>query len=264
MKTRLLATFNFLSLVFHLTISYLVQVKVISSQDVGQVSLKYDTVFAPAGITFSIWGLIYIALIAFCIFHLYKAFAEPADSQTNQDTLSIGWLFTINSISTGLWLMAWVNEQLLLSVILILVQLLTLIMISVAANISNAKRSIRVRVFTHFPLSIYWAWISIASIANISAWLKSTTWDAMGLSEPSWAIILVAVSVVISLFVILFKGNISFGLVLMWALNGIVLKRKSIDPIEFELLINTAYTAMIIILIALLVQVFKRNRLIKA
>lgn len=258
MKTRVLAILNFVSLAFQLIISYLVQSKIISSQDVGQVSLKYDTVFAPAGITFAIWGLIYIALIAFCIFHLYKAFSKPNSCQTNQDTLNIGWLFIINGFSTGLWLIAWVNEELFLSVILILVQLLTLIMISVAANISDTHHSLPIRVFTHFPLSIYWGWICIASIANISVWLKSAGWDAMGLSETSWVIILIGIAIFISLFIILFKGNIAFGLVFLWALYGIVIKRQSLNPVEFESVIYSAYSAMVIILIALCVRIFRR------
>lgn len=259
MKIRVFAILNFISLGFQLIISYLVQSKTISTQDVGQVSLKYDTVFAPAGITFAIWGLIYIALIAFCIFHLYHAFSNPSNNQTNQDTSNIGWLFTINNIATGFWLIAWVNEYLFLSVALILIQLLTLIMISISADISNSGRSVPIKVFTHFPLSIYLGWISIATIANISVWLKSTNWDAMGISESTWVIILLLIAVLISLFMILFKGNIPFGLVVLWALFGIVLKRKSIDSIEFESVINSAYIAMLIIFIALIYRFFRKT-----
>ncbi len=125
MKTRLLAILNLITLGFQLLMSYLVQTKLFSNQDVGQISAKYDTVFAPAGITFAIWGLIYTSLLAFCVFHLYKALAKTSSCQTNQDTQNIGWLFALNSVATGLWLIAWVNEQLLLSVILILIQLFT-------------------------------------------------------------------------------------------------------------------------------------------
>lgn len=102
MKTRLLAILNLITLGFQLLLSYLVQVKSLSAKDVGQVSAKFDTVFAPAGITFAIWGLIYISLIVFCGFHLYKSFAKTSSCQTNQDTQNIGWLFALNNIATGL------------------------------------------------------------------------------------------------------------------------------------------------------------------
>jgi hypothetical protein len=81
MKTRLLAILNLITLGFQLLMSYLVQTKLFSNQDVGQVSAKYDTVFAPAGITFAIWGLIYTSLLAFCVFHLYKALAKTSSCQ---------------------------------------------------------------------------------------------------------------------------------------------------------------------------------------
>ena len=257
MKTRLLAILNFITLGFQLLISYLVQIKSISSQDVGQVSSRYDTVFAPAGITFAIWGLIYISLIAFCVFHIYKAFVKTSSCQNNQDTNNIGWLFALNNIATGFWLIAWVNELLFLSVLLILVQLITLILISIVAHISNPDRSVLTKVFTQFPLSIYFAWICIASIANISAYLKSTGWDGMRITENYWVIIMVGAAALISLFIILVRRNIPFGLVVLWALYGIILKRKEVDPQGFDDVINSAYAAIVIILIALLIRIFK-------
>ncbi len=258
MKTRLLAIMNLITLGFQLLMSYLVQIKSFSSQDVGQVSTKYDTVFAPAAITFAIWGLIYTSLLAFCIFHLYKSFAKTSSCQTNQDTNNIGWLFVLNSIATGLWLIAWVNEQLLISVILILIQLFTLIRISIKAHISNPDRSVQTKIFTQFPLSIYFAWICIASIANISVWLNSSAWNGMGITESYWAIILIGVATLLSLFIVLVRRNIPFGLVVLWALYGIILKRKQVDAQLYEDVINAAYAAFVIILVALIIRIFKK------
>lgn len=261
MKIRLLASLNLITLGFQLLISYLVQVKSFSNQDVGQISAKFDTVFAPAGITFAIWGLIYISLLAFCLFHLYKSFTKGSSCQVNQDTQNIGWLFIINNVSTGFWLIAWVNEQLLASVFLMMIQLFTLINISIKAQISNSDRSITTITFTQFPLSIYFAWICIASIANISAWLKSTAWNAMGISESFWVIILIGIATLLSIFIILVRRNIPFGFVVLWALYGIILKRKEVDSQLFEDVINAAYGAFAVIVIVLIVRVFKKNRI---
>jgi hypothetical protein len=259
MKIRLLAILNLVALGFQLLISYLVQIKLFSNSDVGQVSAKFDTVFAPAGITFAIWGLIYISLLSFCLFHLYKSFAKGSSCQVNQDTQKIGWLFIINNISTGFWLIAWVNEQLLFSVALMMIQLFTLIRISIKAHISNPDRSSQTIIFTQFPLSIYFGWICIASIANISAWLKSTAWNALGISESLWVIILIGIATLISLFIILVRRNIPFGFVVLWALYGIILKRKEVDHQLFESVINSAYAAFVIILIVLTIRIFKKN-----
>lgn len=260
MITRLLAVLNTLFFIIHLLISYFVQKKMFSTMDVGEVSMKYDTVFTPAAITFSIWGLIYISLLAFCIYHLYKAFKEEESQQANSDIRAIGTLFIINNIATALWLLAWVNEKLLLSVILILIQLISLILISIRAHISNPYRSLITKIFTHFPLSIYFGWISIASIANISAYLKSVHWDGMGISDNYWTIIMIGFATLITVFIIVVRRNFIFGLVVLWALYGIILKRNQLGTVSFESVINAAWAAFAVIVIALAIRLVKQSK----
>jgi hypothetical protein len=154
---------------------------------------------------------------------LYAAFSKSDSQHTNLDTQNIGWKLIINNLATGLWLVAWVNEYLLLSVILILIQLVTLVIISIKADISNPDRPVSTKIFTHFPLSIYFAWICIATIANISAYLKSINWFAAGISDSYWVIIMIGTATLISFFIILVRRNVPFGLVVLWALYGIVL-----------------------------------------
>lgn len=254
MKTQKLSVLNFIALSFHILMSFLVQMKYFSGQDVGQVSLKFDTVFAPAGITFAIWGIIYISLLAFTICHIFYAFKKPDSHQVNHDTTQIGYLFVLNNIATGLWLLAWVNEQMLVSVLLILIQLITLIQISIMANIANPDRPLITKLFTHIPLSIYLGWISIATIANVSAFFKSSGWTD---SESLWTIVMIGVACLLSLFIILIKRNIFFGFVVLWALYGIILKRRQIDVVQYENIINAAYAAIFIVILAIGIRLFK-------
>jgi len=260
MKTKTFAVLNLLAFAFHLILSYLVQLKYFSVLDVGQVSARYDTVFAPAGITFAIWGIIYLSLFAFCLFHLYAAFTKSDIQHTNLDTQNIGWLFIANNLATGLWLVAWVNEFLFASVILILIQLVSLVVISIKAHISNPDRPVSCKIFTQFPLSIYFAWICIATVANISAYLKSVNWSGAGISESYWAIIMIGTSALISLFIILVRRNIPFGFVVLWAFYGIVLKRQQVGQIDFEIVINAAYAAFAVILFALIIRLASGSR----
>ena len=262
MNTKKLAILNTLALGFHIIISYLVQNKKLSSFEVGEVSVKYDSLFTPAGVTFAIWGVIYISLIAFCIYHLYKAFSSDNEDQANSDTISIGWLFIINNVATGLWLIVWVNEALLLSVFLILIQLVTLILISIRAHISNPDRPILSKLFTQFPLSIYFGWITIAAIANISAYLVSVGWNGFGITENYWAIIMIGAATLVSLFIILVRRNFFFGIVVLWALYGIILKKNAIDEIQHESIINAAWAAFIIVLLGLIIRLIKKQNVI--
>src|SRR5687767_11191217 len=179
-KTRILAVLNAIFFLVHLVPSQLTQLKLFNQQTIGEVSGKYPTLFTPAGITFAIWGVIYIALFAFCGYHLVKAFREDEDQEANRDLNRIGYLFILNNLATGAWTIAWVYEYLLLSVVLILVQLITLLAIQVRLGIYNPGRSVASRWFTQFPLSIYFGWIIIATVANISAELVGWEWNGWG------------------------------------------------------------------------------------
>jgi len=260
MKTGTLAILNALALTLHIVLSYLTQVKSISSLDVGEVSAKYETVFAPAGMTFAIWGLIYLSLTAFCVFHIVKAFNSDNTEQADKDIRAIGWLFIINNLATAAWLIAWVREEIALSVVLIFVQLVTLILISVRAHIANPERLLSNKIFTQFPLSIYFGWICIATIANVSAYLVSINWDGFGIAESNWVIIMIGVAIMLSLFVILVRRNFFFGLVILWALYGIIVKREQVDELQYQNVINAAWAAFIIIVVTLLIRIFRKQK----
>lgn len=256
MKTKILAGLNLIAFAFHLILTSLVQMGKFSTLNVGEVSAKYDTVFAPAGITFAIWGLIYISLIGFTIFHLFTAFFKSSANNNNLITNKIGPLFIINNLATGFWVLAWVKEEFLITLILILIQLITLIFIHIRINNMNLSQSFSSQIFTHIPLSIYFGWISIATIANFSAYLKSINWSG-GISESLWVIILIGVAALITLFMVLVRKNIPFGLVVLWALYGIVLKRQQVNAVEFESVIQASFAAFILIFIVLIIHLSK-------
>lgn len=170
-KIKALAILNAVFFLVHLVPSQLTQLKLLSGQTIGEVSDKYPTLFAPAGITFSIWGLIYLALIVFCMYHLIKAFNADARHEANLEVQRLGYLFILNNLATGAWTIAWVHELLGLSVVLMLVQLLTLLAMQLRLGIFDPARSVASRWFTQVPLSLYFGWICIATIANVSAML---------------------------------------------------------------------------------------------
>jgi len=260
MSTRLLAILNASALAIHIALSYLTQIKSFSTLDVGQVSAKYETAFAPAGLTFAIWGLIYFSLAAFCLFHIVKAFNSDHMEQADTDIRAIGWLFIINNLATAAWLIAWVSESIGISLILILVQLVTLILISIRSHIANPERSLSNKIFTQFPLSIYFGWICIATIANVSAFLVSINWNGAGITESYWVVIMIGIATMLSLFIILVRRNFFFGLVILWALYGIILKRQQVGVGQFQDVITAAWAAFIIVVIALLIRLFRASK----
>ena len=108
-KIRLLAVLNAIVFLVHVLISYSTQFKLINNKDVGEVSSNYSSLFTPAPVTFAIWGVIYLSLLCFCIYHLFAAWNRTGADPANRDLEKIGPWFIINNLATAAWLIAWVN-----------------------------------------------------------------------------------------------------------------------------------------------------------
>ncbi|GAA4295873.1 hypothetical protein [Nibribacter koreensis] len=241
---KTLAVLNTLFFLLHLIPSQLTQTRVFNDQTIGDVSDKYPALFTPAGITFSIWGVIYVALLAFCVYHLVKSFKEAMEHEANADLQRIGFLFMLNNLATGAWTIAWVYEWLLLSVLLIFLQLATLLTIHLRIGIYNAGRSGASRWLTQVPLSLYFGWIIIATVANVSSALVGLGWNGFTLSPSLWTMIMIAVATGIVLFVVYTRTNIAVGLVGIWAFYGIIVKHQTLSLPDSPQIIATAWVGI--------------------
>ncbi len=262
-KVRILAILNFVIYTIAFLTSTLSQTGKIGNKNMGEVSDKYDALFTPAGITFSVWGVIYVSLFAFCTYHLLKSYKKPIGDEANQNLLNIGYLFTINNLAITAWVFAFLNEYMLVSVGLIIIQLICLVMIHINLNIYNPQAKTSTKIFTYFPLTIYLAWISIATVANISAWLISINFNGWGITAVYWTIIMICVATLISVFVILKMRNYWFVLVIIWALYGIILKRNEAGADEFASIINFARAGIISVCVAAIFQFYRNIKLVK-
>jgi len=72
-----------------------------TGHNTGQISDSFNVLFVPAGYVFSIWGIIYIGLLAFTIFHSLPA------QRSNPRLRRIGWLAVLSSIANGTWIFFW-------------------------------------------------------------------------------------------------------------------------------------------------------------
>lgn len=262
-NVKTLAILNTVFFLLHLVPSQLTQLELFNSQTIGEVSAKYPALFTPAGITFSIWGVIYLALSAFCIYHIVKAFKEPALHEANVDLKRLGFLFMLNNLATGAWTIAWVHERLLLSVALILIQLVTLLAIHIRLGIFDTSRSAASRWFTQVPLSLYFGWIIIATVANISSALVGLGWDGFGVSEGIWAIIMIVAATLIVVFVVFSRTNPFVGLVCVWALYGIILKHRELSAAESPQIITTAWICLALVALVVLLVFFRYGKAVQ-
>lgn len=184
----------------------------------GAVSDGYLSYFVPAGYVFSIWGLIYVGLLAF-------AASQALVRAAGVLTAPVRLLFVLSCLANGVWLICWHYYQLALSVAVMLTLLLSLIVIYQRLwTAAGSRPSVLVRVTVLAPISLYLAWICVATIANVSMLLPTLGWDGWPLSGPTWAAAMMGVAAVIVAWLSIRFGDGIPPVVLAWALFGIVLK----------------------------------------
>ncbi|MET0299129.1 MAG: hypothetical protein ABW036_05190, partial [Flavitalea sp.] len=186
------------------------------------------------------------------------ALRQSVSFEANKDLLKIGGWFIFNNLATISWLIAWTNERLLLSVILIFAQLISLIIINSKLPVYDRGRGATSKIFTQFPLSIYFAWLTIATIANTSSYLAAMNWGG-SISAVTWTVIMISVAVAITVLVVLFRKNVFYGIVVIWALYGIILKRQMESGGNDEPIIRAAAVGIGITIAVCILQLIRNT-----
>jgi hypothetical protein len=255
-KNKILLT-KVLALIFYLAmviINALANILPINNIDTGQISDNYANLFAPAGLTFSIWGLIYLLLGFYVIYQFF------AGKKANQLIEKISPYFIISSIANISWIFAWHYDFINLSALLIIFMLLCLI--KIADLLRKEKLNNKEAFFISWPFSIYFAWITVATIANITIFLVSINWSAWGISDQIWTVIILLIGAIIGIVRMFWDKSIAYGLVFIWAYFGIYLKHISTDGWErqYPLVISTAIMAILAFIISEGILIYKKRQ----
>ncbi len=214
-----------------IVMNYLANALPLNNKTTGELSDSFPNLFVPAGITFSIWGIIYLLLALFCI----AQFKESNKGIAEQ----IGWFFAVSCVLNGLWIVFWHYGKLPLSLIVMTGMLVSLIYINIL--IKDIPFGLIKASF-----GIYLGWISIATIANVTALLVFYDWSRLGISEETWTIIMIAAGVIITTLTVYRIQNPFIGLSVIWAFAGIALKRQSdIKPVFIVALIALSIVAIV-------------------
>ena len=222
--------FNISLFIAMIVMNYLANALPLNNHTTGQLSDSYPNLFVPAGITFSIWGVIYLLLAGFCIIQ----FSDTSKTAA----MDIGWLFVISCVLNAMWIVCWHYEKLSLSLIVMIGLLITLIYINIL--IREMPMGIIKAAF-----GVYLGWICIATIANVTALLVHFGWKGFGISEEHWTIIMISAGALIAALALYRFNNPFIGLSVIWAFTGIILKRNT----DHRSIVITAAIALTIIVI---------------
>lgn len=220
LPVRILLTVTYVAMVF---VNYLANALPLNGRQTGEISDAYENLFAPAGITFSIWGVIY-ALLALHVLLQWGLFSQ-ANSENGPLLRRVGILFSVSSLANTAWVFAWHYDQILLSTILIVTILITLGLI--VTTLRDHPLGGREDWLIRKPFSVYFGWLTVATVANTTVLLVSVGWDGFGLSDQIWAVIIVLVAAMIGTVTMIRNRDLAYGVVLIWAFTGIVIKHLS-------------------------------------
>lgn len=210
---------NVIALLATVAVNALANILPLGGVSTGDVSALYPSLFTPAGYTFAIWSLIYLALAAFVIY-------QALPSQRDDALLArISNWFKLSCAANCAWIVLWHYQLIPHSIIIMLVLLGSLILVYTRINTSLGPISQRERWLLYAPFSLYLGWVSVATIANVSAAQTALALSDAGLSAIMWTVVKLILAGLIATLVSRRYHDGIYVLVFAWAAVGIAVSQ---------------------------------------
>ncbi|MHA2182097.1 MAG: hypothetical protein ACXAAH_11820 [Promethearchaeota archaeon] len=222
-KKLILQVLNLTTLILTVIINYVAASVPLGLGNTGYISDLYPNLFVPAGITFSIWGVIYIFLGMFVVYQFRDAVKDEKVEMPFLEKIS--YFFILSNIANIFWIFFWHYGLIYLSIIAMMLILFSLIMIYLRLDVGRVEVSGREKWFVYSPFSIYLGWITVATIANVSAVLVNTGIDSFGSLAELLTVVVISVAVLITVAILYLRKDYAYSLVVLWAIFGIFLKQ---------------------------------------
>jgi hypothetical protein len=243
MKDTLRQISVILTVVGTIFINILANALPINGLNTGQISDSFQVYFVPAGYVFSIWGLIYLGLIALSVFQ-----ALPSQ-KANPRMRNTGWWIALGGLANIIWIFLWHYQQFPLTLVAMLTLLATLIVTYLRLEIGKTTVSNAEKWAVRVPISIYLGWITVATVANVTSLLDYLNWNGFGLPPEIWMVIILAAVLVIACLVIYTRRDIAYTLVILWALAGIAIKFAAVPAVAIPTWITFGLVALYLLVV---------------
>jgi hypothetical protein len=214
---------NLIAIIAAFGINVFANIAPVNGLSIGEISNRFfrEVQIIPANYAFAIWGLIYIGLISFGIYQILPA------QRDNPHLRQIGYFLVLASLAQIVWIFLFEYQRFVLSLVAMLVILLPLIAIYWRLRIREQRVSRQEKWLVHVPLSIYLAWISVATIVNVAIALYSLGWRGEPLSPEIWTVIMILVGGGIGATIAKKRVDIAFPLVIIWAFIAIAVRQAN-------------------------------------
>ena len=214
-----------------IAVNALANILPINGYNTGQISAFYPNAFVPAGFTFSIWGVIYLLLLSYSIGFTYYKLKQEQYPKAFAFIERINIYFLLTCVFNMSWIVAWHFLQIELSVLIMLLFLITLIQLFLKTIIMAPDLTLTQRFILQTPFIVYLGWISVATIANITALLVAYKWTALSIAPVYWSAAMILIAIILAVLMLIKFKAVPFALVVAWALWGIYNAQGSVAPI---------------------------------
>ena len=240
---------NLLAVVATIVVNGLANALQLNGHLTGEISDLFKVYFVPVGYVFSIWGLIYVGLIAFGVYQMLPSQRE------NPRLRRIGYLFSLSCLANVIWLFLWHYELFIYTIAIMIALLGLLIAIYLRLEIGRAQVAMKEKWLVDLPFSIYLGWITVATIANASDVLDYLKWSGWGIRPEVWAVIMLIAGLGIASVMSMTRGDIAYQLVIVWAFAGIAVKQTAMPVVA-----NAAWVMSALVIIVLIIGVLVREQ----
>lgn len=225
------------SVILMIVVNMLAVLLPLNNQSTAEISDKFKVFFVPAGYVFSIWGVIYVLMIAYTVYQLMTK------NKDNADLNKISWAVIIGNIANAIWIFLWHYNHPVWCLIPMLVLLGSLIYCYLTLDIGKKVVSTGMRYAVHLTFSVYMGWITVATIANITDALWAKGWNGFGIDGTIWAALLILVAGVVGSILMYTRKDIAYNLVIIWAIVGIAVKFPNVS-----IMVAAVVVAIVVIL----------------
>lgn len=236
-KTKLQPYINAVAYIMMVAINVVAQR---TPKTVADISNTYQTLLTPSGLTFAIWGLIYGTLFIYVVYQLF-----------NEDRYNIGDLFLFSCLLNIAWIVTWHFEFILISLLVIMA--LAVVLFMIYERLKPAKLLMRI------PFSIYYSWISIASIISIFTLLSSMT-NIIVFDSTIMRVISVITLVLLVVLIYRYRKDVAYVGVFIWAYIGIIMKHVNVFQSKYMEIIIISFLMILVCIVTIIFSNFIKRK----
>ena len=205
-----------------IAVNYLSTLGVIFPHTQQEVSDMHQNLLAPAGFTFSIWGVIYLGMLITLILPWITKMSEGLEDLYYNKVMPLYITWMVFNI---VWIVTWSYNLILAAMIAIILYTVSLIKL-----VQTMDKS-RVLAFEKpwlllFPIGLHTGWLTFATFTNVMTLMVKNGFDAFSSTGVFLTILLMALAAIAVLLLFNAFDNAFITVPALWALFGIFMEQR--------------------------------------